>query len=150
MSDQDGGPGRAGPGGRAGRGQARGSGDDSRPSWRDDRIWQAGFLLGSALGAAATVAGRHAEKAARRGLVDWPEVERIAIGRLAKAPGTLDEAELLKINALEADDTAGPTTTATHLQLTTGDPGSFHALASRLFGSAFPEVAHIELAVAAR
>jgi glutamate racemase len=58
-------------------------------------------------------------------------------------------AELLKINALEADDTAGPTT-ATHLQLTTGDPASFHALASRLFGSAFPEVAHIELAVAAR
>jgi glutamate racemase len=57
-------------------------------------------------------------------------------------------AELLKINALEADDTAGPA--ATHLQLTTGDPGSFHALASRLFGSAFPEVTHIELAVAAR
>jgi glutamate racemase len=59
-------------------------------------------------------------------------------------------AELLKINALEADDTAGPAVTATHLQLTTGDPASFHALASRLFGSAFPEVAHIELAVAAR
>jgi len=51
-------------------------------------------LLGSALGAAATVAGRHAEKAARRGLVDWPEVERIAIGRLAKVPGSLDRAEL--------------------------------------------------------
>ena len=58
-------------------------------------------------------------------------------------------AELLKINALEADDPAGASG-ATHLQLTTGDPGSFHALASRLFGSAFPEVAHIELAVAAR
>jgi len=67
---------------------------DRRPSWRDDRVWQAGFLLGSALGAAATVAGRHAEKAARRGLVDWPEVERIAIGRLRRAPGTLDPAEL--------------------------------------------------------
>jgi coenzyme F420 biosynthesis associated uncharacterized protein len=72
--------------GRAGR--------DRRPSWRDDRVWQAGFLIGSALGAAATVAGRHAEKAARRGLVDWPEVERIAIGRLRAAPGTLDAAEL--------------------------------------------------------
>jgi coenzyme F420 biosynthesis associated uncharacterized protein len=72
-------------------------GDDRagrRPSWRDDRVWQAGFLIGSALGAAATVAGRHAEKAARRGLVDWPEVERIAIGRLRAAPGTLDAAEL--------------------------------------------------------
>src|SRR6476659_7692883 len=67
---------------------------DRRPSWRDDRVWQAGFLLGSALGAAATVAGRHAEKAARRGLVDWPEVERIAIGRLRSAPGTLTPAEL--------------------------------------------------------
>jgi coenzyme F420 biosynthesis associated uncharacterized protein len=66
----------------------------ARPSWRDDRIWQAGFLIGSALGAAATVAGRHAEKAARRGLVDWPEVERIAVGRLRATPGTLTTAEL--------------------------------------------------------
>ncbi|MBA2380780.1 MAG: hypothetical protein H0V73_01600, partial [Chloroflexi bacterium] len=65
-----------------------------RPSWREDRVWQAGLLIGSALGAAATVAGRHAERAARRGLVDWPEVERIAIGRLRGSPGTLDSAEL--------------------------------------------------------
>ena len=65
-----------------------------RPSWRDDRVWQAGFLIGSALGAAATVAGRHAERSARRGLVDWPEVERIAIARLGAAPGTLTVAEL--------------------------------------------------------
>ncbi|HEX7950835.1 MAG TPA: zinc-dependent metalloprotease [Candidatus Limnocylindrales bacterium] len=63
-------------------------------SWRDDRVWQAGFLIGSALGAAATVVGRHAERAARRGLVDWREVERIAVGRLAGAPGELDQAEL--------------------------------------------------------
>lgn len=67
---------------------------DGRPSWRDDRVWQAGFLIGSALGAAATVAGRHAERSARRGLVDWPEVERIAIARLEAAPGTLTAAEL--------------------------------------------------------
>ncbi len=78
---------------RPGRGDGPGGGA-RRASWRDDRVWQAGFLLGSALGAAATVAGRHAEKAARRGLVDWPEVERIAIGRLRTAPGTLDPAEL--------------------------------------------------------
>ncbi len=26
-----------------------------RPGWRDDRAWQAGILIGSALGAAATV-----------------------------------------------------------------------------------------------
>jgi coenzyme F420 biosynthesis associated uncharacterized protein len=68
--------------------------NNDRPSWRDDRIWQAGFLIGSALGAAATFAGRRAEKAARRGLVDWPEVERIAIGRIRAAPGSLDPAEL--------------------------------------------------------
>ena len=74
--------------GRPGRG-------DRRQAWRDDRIWQAGFLIGSALGAAATVAGRHAEQAARRGgLVDWPAVERIAIGRLRTAPGTLPPDEL--------------------------------------------------------
>ena len=29
-----------------------------RPAWRDDRVWQAGFLVGSAIGAAATVLGR--------------------------------------------------------------------------------------------
>ena len=68
--------------------------NDGRPKWRDDRVWQAGFLIGSALGAAATIAGRRAERAARRGLVDWPEVERNAIARLHAAPGTLDAAEL--------------------------------------------------------
>ena len=63
-------------------------------SWRDDRVWQAGFVIGSAIGAAAAVLGRRAEKAARRGLVDWPQVERIAIGRLASAPGALVASEL--------------------------------------------------------
>ena len=80
-------------GGDGGR-RASGGRGGSRPGWRDDRVWQAGFLIGSALGAAATVVGRHAERAARRGLVDWPEVERIAIGRLAHAPGGLTAAEL--------------------------------------------------------
>ncbi len=61
-------------------------------------------------------------------------------------------AELLKINALEVDGppAMGGAPAATHLQLTTGDPGSFHALASRLFGSTFPDVERIELAVATR
>jgi len=76
---------------------------ESRLSWRDDRIWQAGFLVGSALAAAATVAGRHAERAARRGLVDWPEVERIAIGRLASAPGALSTDELRVAEAAYAE-----------------------------------------------
>ena len=63
-------------------------------SWRADRRWQAGFLLGSAIGAAATVLGRRAERAARRGLVDWGAVERTAIGRAEKAPGRLSALEL--------------------------------------------------------
>jgi coenzyme F420 biosynthesis associated uncharacterized protein len=63
-------------------------------SWRADRRWQAGFLLGSAIGAAATVLGRRAERAARRGLVDWGTVERTAIRRAEKAPGRLSALEL--------------------------------------------------------
>lgn len=55
-------------------------------------------------------------------------------------------AELLSINGLEAGDMAG----ATHLQLTTGDAASFHLLASRLFGAAFPDVERVDLAVATR
>ncbi len=62
--------------------------------WRTDRRWQAGFLLGSAIGAAATVLGRRAERAARRGLVDWGSVERMAIRRAGKAPGALSALEL--------------------------------------------------------
>ena len=65
-----------------------------RGTWRDDRAWQAGILIGSALGAAATVVGRRLERSARTGLVDWPAVERIAIERLARAPGALNAAEL--------------------------------------------------------
>jgi len=66
----------------------------AKQPWRDDRLWQAGFLVGSALGAAATVLGRRAELAARRGLVDWSQAERIAIGRLRSAPGALTPEEL--------------------------------------------------------
>jgi coenzyme F420 biosynthesis associated uncharacterized protein len=79
--------------GRAGR----------RQSWRDDRVWQAGFLVGSALGAAATVLGRHAERSARRGLVDWPAAERIAIERLRKAPGSLSSDELRAVEPAYAE-----------------------------------------------
>jgi coenzyme F420 biosynthesis associated uncharacterized protein len=84
-------------------GQPPGSRPARRASWREDRVWQAGFLIGTALGAAATVVGRHAERAARRGLVDWKVVERIAIGRLASAPGALDAAELRAVEPAYAD-----------------------------------------------
>ncbi len=56
--------------------------------------WQAGFLLGAALGAGVTVLGRRAEAEARTGLVDWEAVERIADGRLRNAAGRLDSAEI--------------------------------------------------------
>ncbi|HEY8239184.1 MAG TPA: zinc-dependent metalloprotease, partial [Candidatus Limnocylindrales bacterium] len=62
--------------------------------WRADRRWQAGFILGSAIGAAATVLGRRAERIARRGLVDWGAVERLAIRRAERAPGRLSPLEL--------------------------------------------------------
>lgn len=62
--------------------------------WRNDRRWQAGFLIGSVLGVAATVAGRHAERVARTGLVDWGAVERIATARASHAPGALTPLEL--------------------------------------------------------
>jgi len=66
----------------------------ARATRREDRAWQAGILIGSALGAAATIVGRRMERQAREGLVDWPGVERIAIARLARARGRLSEAEL--------------------------------------------------------
>jgi coenzyme F420 biosynthesis associated uncharacterized protein len=77
--------------GRTGAADGPGGG---RPGWRDDRLWQAGFLVGAALGAAATALGRRAEKAARTGLVDWPRAERVAIERLQSAPGALSHDEL--------------------------------------------------------
>jgi len=73
-----------------------------RTSWRDDRVWQAGFLVGSAIGAAATVLGRRAERAARTGLVDWPAAERFAVERLKATPGALTPEELKATEPLYA------------------------------------------------
>jgi coenzyme F420 biosynthesis associated uncharacterized protein len=58
------------------------------------RAWGAGFVVGSVIGAAATVIGRRAERSARRGLVDWPTVERIAVERAGRGRGALAPAEL--------------------------------------------------------
>ena len=54
------------------------------------------------------------------------------------------------MNALDRAARAAARRPRAHLQLTTGDPGTFHALAARLFGDAFPDVERIELAVPAR
>ncbi len=73
---------------------ARGRGGPPRRI-ADDRLWQVGFLVGSAIGAAVTVAGRQIERSARAaGLVDWRRVEDIAIARLRSSPGALDADEL--------------------------------------------------------
>ena len=70
----------------------------------DRRLWQAGFLVGSVIGAAITVAGRRAERSAREaGLVDWERVEAIAAGRLRKAPGSLGAAELRAVEGAYAE-----------------------------------------------
>jgi coenzyme F420 biosynthesis associated uncharacterized protein len=78
----------------------------SRRMGPTDPIWQGGFLVGAAIGAAATVLGRRAERSARRGLVDWPAAEKFAVDRLRNAPGKLSpeqlaEAEVAYTAALE-------------------------------------------------
>ena len=90
--------------------------------------------------------------------------DRVAIVDSATATASA-LAELLSVNGMEAPGTTRGTAAdpgaaghdrndeqvrpVTHLQLTTGDADAFHALASRLFGSAFPEVEHVELRVPA-
>jgi glutamate racemase len=90
--------------------------------------------------------------------------ERVAIVDSATATASA-LAELLSVNGLEAPGSSRGTAadpgsaghsrpaehleSPIHLQLTTGDPEQFHALAGRLFGSDFPDVERVELAVAA-
>ena len=71
-------------------------GGAERSTGRPSRgLWQAGFFVGAALGAAVTVLGRRAEDQARAGLVDWPAVARLAETRLRRAPGRLDGPEIV-------------------------------------------------------
>ena len=66
-----------------------------RPTGRSSGgTWQAGFLVGAALGAVITVLGRRAEDEARTGLVDWRAVARLAEARLRHAPGRLSGPEI--------------------------------------------------------
>ena len=60
-------------------------------------------------------------------------------------------AELLSINGLEASDPGGADgASATHVQLTTGDPERFATLAERLFGPGFAIVERIGVEVGTR
>jgi uncharacterized protein (DUF2342 family) len=63
---------------------------------------QAGLLIGAAAGATVTVLGRRAERSARRGLIDWRVAERVAAGRVRRAPGTLDPLELRRSEPIYA------------------------------------------------
>jgi coenzyme F420 biosynthesis associated uncharacterized protein len=84
-----------------GRPGSGGAGGPQRRGIPEERLWQVGFVVGSVIGAAATVAGRQIERSAREaGLVDWRRVEDIAIARLRRAPGALTAAEL---QAVEGD-----------------------------------------------
>ena len=74
--------------------------------------------------------------------------EQVAIVDSATATASA-LAELLSVNGLETSAILGEMA-AVHLQLTTGDPERFHALASRLFGADFPDVEQVDLLVAAR
>jgi coenzyme F420 biosynthesis associated uncharacterized protein len=65
-----------------------------RPGGRSSGAWEAGFIVGAALGAAVTVLGRRAEAEARTGLVDWSAVERLAEARLRGAAGRLSAVEV--------------------------------------------------------
>jgi coenzyme F420 biosynthesis associated uncharacterized protein len=96
-------PRSAGAGGSGAGGSGR-PGPGPRGRIPEDRLWQVGFLVGSVLGAAITVAGRQVERSARAaGLVDWRQVERIAIVRLRAAPGALPAAELRAVEGDYAD-----------------------------------------------
>jgi coenzyme F420 biosynthesis associated uncharacterized protein len=91
---------------RAASSTGSGGGSGGR-GWRDDHAWQAGFLLGSALGAVATVLGRRAERAARRGLVDWPRAEEFALQQLRRAPGALGPEDIRATEPIYAAAMAG-------------------------------------------
>jgi glutamate racemase len=76
--------------------------------------------------------------------------ERVAIVDSATATASA-LAELLSVNGMEASTThTSRVAAATHRQLTTGDAAAFHDLASRLFGSAFPDVEGVDLGALAR
>ena len=99
-----------------------------------------------------------------RSLIAAAVGDRVAIVDSATATASA-LSELLSVNGMEAPGTTRGTAAdpgaaghdrndeqvrpVTHLQLTTGDPEAFHVLASRLFGSAFPEVERVDLGVPA-
>jgi glutamate racemase len=95
------------------------------------------------------------------GCTHYPLLRPILAGLAGEQVAIVDSAtatasalvELLSVNGLEAPlasgDGTGPSV-ASHVQLTTGDPGRFADLAGRLFGAAFPSVEPVELGALTR
>ena len=63
---------------------------------------RAGLLAGALLGAGATVAARRLEHSARRGLIDWPAAERMAVARVRHGRGTLLPEDLRRVERVYA------------------------------------------------
>jgi glutamate racemase len=88
------------------------------------------------------------------GCTHYPLLQTVIAGQVGEAVAIVDSAtatasalaELLGVNGLEAP--AGDEPPA-HLQLTTGDPDRFRAIASRLFGSEFLDVESVDLPASA-
>jgi glutamate racemase len=84
------------------------------------------------------------------GCTHYPLLQPVIAGQVGEAVAIVDSAtatasalaELLGVNGLEAPKGEEP---PPHLQLTTGDPDRFRAIASRLFGSEFLDVASVDL-----
>ncbi|MGI8702973.1 MAG: zinc-dependent metalloprotease [Candidatus Limnocylindrales bacterium] len=87
---------------------------------RRGRSWQVSLALGAALGIAAAIASRRAERAVSDGgLVDWSRAEGIAVKRLGRAPGALSAAEL---SASRPDYAAAMTRIVPLLEARLGQP----------------------------
>jgi coenzyme F420 biosynthesis associated uncharacterized protein len=66
------------------------------------RFGRGGRLAGAAIGAAGAVAARRLERSARRGLIDWPAVERMAVARVRNGRGALPVEELRRVDRVYA------------------------------------------------
>jgi coenzyme F420 biosynthesis associated uncharacterized protein len=67
-----------------------------------DRFGRVGRVAGALVGAATLVATRHAERSARRGLIDWPVAERMAVARVRRSRGALPRSELRRVDRVYA------------------------------------------------